>query len=332
MSKLGIDVSDNNGVLDWDALRSQIDFAIIRLGYGSDIEYQDDRQAIRNMEECERLGIPYGTYIYSYALSEDEVISEFEHCVRMLGGRNPQLGVWFDMEDDDDYKDEHGMNVYENADTMNYFCNKFCELASNAGYKTGTYTNEDYCRNVVTDLHYPLWLAIWGPSEPSRDCVIWQYTNDGHFDGHSCRFDLNYYYGEFESNKEPEVVVDETPSHTEVDIDELANAVIRGDYGNGEERKEKLGNLYDIVQDRVNTIMGETTSTKYTTPVEDNSAPTELYVGQDVKFTGSYDYDGIALEYTDRPYKIAEIEGDRVVLTIYDEVYAAVNINEVVPQ
>ena len=38
-------------------------------------------------------------------------------------------------------------------------------------------------------------------------------------------------------------------------IEELARAVIRGDYGNGQERKNRLGNLYNKVQARVNEIL-----------------------------------------------------------------------------
>ena len=38
-------------------------------------------------------------------------------------------------------------------------------------------------------------------------------------------------------------------------IEELAKAVIRGEYGNGQERKKKLGNLYNEVQKRVNEIL-----------------------------------------------------------------------------
>jgi hypothetical protein len=39
-------------------------------------------------------------------------------------------------------------------------------------------------------------------------------------------------------------------------IDALADAVIRGEYGNGEERKRRLGNLYSQVQKRVNQKLG----------------------------------------------------------------------------
>lgn len=39
-------------------------------------------------------------------------------------------------------------------------------------------------------------------------------------------------------------------------INALADAVIRGEYGNGQERKHRLGNLYEAVQARVNQKLG----------------------------------------------------------------------------
>lgn len=47
---------------------------------------------------------------------------------------------------------------------------------------------------------------------------------------------------------------------TSTNIDEIARAVIRGDYGNGEERKQKLGNLYSEVQARVNEMLGNSSN------------------------------------------------------------------------
>lgn len=41
----------------------------------------------------------------------------------------------------------------------------------------------------------------------------------------------------------------------EIMIDELAREVIRGTFGNGDERKCRLGTLYDPVQKRVNEIV-----------------------------------------------------------------------------
>lgn len=48
----------------------------------------------------------------------------------------------------------------------------------------------------------------------------------------------------------------QTDSLSEEDIDRLAREVIRGNYGNGQERKDKLGSHYQEIQDRVNQILG----------------------------------------------------------------------------
>lgn len=63
-----IDVSVHNGVIDWDKVKaSGIGGVLMRCGYGSDIESQDDKMFKRNADECSRLGIPFGVYLYSYA-------------------------------------------------------------------------------------------------------------------------------------------------------------------------------------------------------------------------------------------------------------------------
>ena len=46
-------------------------------------------------------------------------------------------------------------------------------------------------------------------------------------------------------------------------IEDLAQKVIAGEYGNGEERKQKLGSLYNEVQNKVNEILsGKSSTTK----------------------------------------------------------------------
>lgn len=49
-------------------------------------------------------------------------------------------------------------------------------------------------------------------------------------------------------------IKDPVPEPT-IDIEQLARYVIDGKYGNGQERKEKLGNLYEQVQHKVNEIL-----------------------------------------------------------------------------
>ena len=63
MVKHGIDVSKFQGLIDWQEVKKHIDFAIIRCGYGSNLESQDDPYFKRNADECTRLKIPLG-FIY----------------------------------------------------------------------------------------------------------------------------------------------------------------------------------------------------------------------------------------------------------------------------
>ena len=195
----GIDVSYSQGIIDWEKVKATgIEFALIRAGYGSDIESQDDAQAVRNMQECERLGIPYGVYLYSYALKIENAVSEAEHALRVVKNFNPQMGIWFDMEDADGYKTKKGLNVYNERELITEMCETFCDKITEAGYKTGVYANKNYFDNVIItdDIKYPLWLAHWGIDEPSMPCLFWQYTSDGSVDGINGRVDMNYYYGE----------------------------------------------------------------------------------------------------------------------------------------
>lgn len=224
----GIDVSYSQGAIDWEKVKAAgIDFAIIRVGYGSDIESQDDVQAVRNMQECERLGIPYGVYLYSYALKVENAVSEAKHALRMIEGFNPVLGIWFDMEDADGYKAGKGLNVYNERELITEMCKTFCDKIAEAGYKTGVYANKNYFDNVIITIKYPLWLAHWGIDEPSMECLIWQYTSNGAVDGvASERVDMNYYYGELpdmqpEEPAEPEEETEE--SVTKYDVGDVVS-------------------------------------------------------------------------------------------------------------
>ncbi len=48
----GIDISEFNGDVNIDALKGQIDFVIIRCGYGSNYTNQDDTQYENNVRKC----------------------------------------------------------------------------------------------------------------------------------------------------------------------------------------------------------------------------------------------------------------------------------------
>ena len=87
MAKKVIDVSYHNGTIDWEKVKAAgVDGAILRCGYGMDRSDQDDKQWARNLSECERLGIPKGVYLYSYADTEAKARSELAHILRLIKG------------------------------------------------------------------------------------------------------------------------------------------------------------------------------------------------------------------------------------------------------
>lgn len=93
----GIDVSTFQGDIDWQKVKdSGIEFAIIRCGYGDDLTQYDDAKWKRNADECTRLGIPFGAYLYSYAASIGEAESEAAHALRLLYGYKLSYPVYLD--------------------------------------------------------------------------------------------------------------------------------------------------------------------------------------------------------------------------------------------
>lgn len=228
-----IDVSGHDGLIDWDSAKEHIEGVIIRIGYGNDYAYQDDKQAVQNMDECERLGIPYGVYIYSYAMTMQETESEISHTLRMLKGRNPVRGVWFDMEDADEYKKNHGMDVYSEEDRtlLTDICIRFIEEMHSRGYITGVYANYDYYKNVLDTNRlsmtegFNMWLAHWDVEEPDMDCMMWQFgayrIGDHEFDG-------NIYYADYSSPYKDAYI--ETSAQAGRKVNVVYQAQIDGDY------------------------------------------------------------------------------------------------------
>ena len=228
-----IDVSGHDGLIDWDSAKEHIEGVIIRIGYGNDYAYQDDKQAVQNMDECERLGIPYGVYIYSYAMTMQETESKISHTLRMLKGRNPVRGVWFDMEDADEYKKNHGMDVYSEEDRtlLTDICIRFIEEMHSRGYITGVYANYDYYKNVLDTNRlsmtegFNMWLAHWDVEEPDMDCMMWQFgayrIGDHEFDG-------NIYYADYSSPYKDAYI--ETSAQAGRKVNVIYQAQIDGNY------------------------------------------------------------------------------------------------------
>ena len=204
MRENGIDVSYANGRVDWEKVRGSVDFAILRCGYGSDLASQDDEQWERNVTECIRLGIPWGAYLYSYAMTVVEARSEVAHVLRLLKGRKPVFPVFLDMEDSDGYKAKRGGLSRRTATD---FCKLFCLELTAAGYPAGVYANKDWAVNrlYMGELSvFPFWLAQYNDEATYPGTYdLWQYASDGTVPGITGKVDMNYSYRDFSAGKSP---------------------------------------------------------------------------------------------------------------------------------
>ena len=264
MTKLGVDVSKHNGNVDWQAVKNAGygSFAIIRAGYGGDYTNQDDPQFERNVNECEKLGIPYGVYLYSYALNTNDAKGEVNHILRLLKkvGKNFKYGVWFDMEDADGYKKKHGM---PSNSTLVDICYTFCETVENAGYYVGIYASLSWLNNQLNNSkldRFDKWVAQWNNTGCTykKTYSIWQNTNNVSIGGK--RFDGNKLIRDFATSSQSGGT---TPKKSN---EELANEVIAGKWGNGQDRKNRLTNAgydYQAVQNIVNQKLGATGTSYY---------------------------------------------------------------------
>ncbi|MCH4240020.1 MAG: hypothetical protein LKF71_07130 [Oscillospiraceae bacterium] len=176
MAYRGIDVSYCNGCVDWAKAKSAgLQFAVLQLGYGEDSTNQDDCQFNRNVSECERLHIPWGAYLYSYAQTVSGAQSELQHMLRLLRGHHPQYPVFIDMEDADGYKGRNG-GIPSRA-TNTAIIKTVCNGLQRAGYKAGYYVNKDWYDNRIDPAQlsaYSFWYARPGVPTPDKHCDIWQ--------------------------------------------------------------------------------------------------------------------------------------------------------------
>ncbi len=192
----GVDVSENNGQVNWQAVKDAgIDFAIIRLGYGN--KHLDGR-FYENINSAIAAGLQIGVYYYSYALTVEAAKAEADFAIDILKdcGIDPEdleMGVWFDMEDADGYKRENGM---PDNQTITDMCSAFIVECNKAGYSCGVYANLDWLENKIytTQLadYVPYWCAQWGSKCDWPNAKMWQYTDKLRIGGKY--FDGNYYF------------------------------------------------------------------------------------------------------------------------------------------
>ena len=212
----GIDVSHHQGIIDWETVQQEIDYAIVRL---CDFYHQQpdgtcklDKQFENNIKKCEELNIPVGVYYYSHATTEEEAVTEARFVADSLKAYSLEYPVYMDIE-----TEEQNAMIDENQQQMKeVIISAMTELESE-GYFAGVYCNggsEDNTKRkeFIADISkvYNCWLTSNATYNiavdfedfkaedyeiltiPNDEIAMYQYSQQGQIDGISGNVDLNY--------------------------------------------------------------------------------------------------------------------------------------------
>ena len=187
----GIDISTWNGALNWTKIKQQYDagtisFVIIRCGYGANLEKNDDDYWKRNADACTKYGIPFGVYLYSYALTVEDSLDEADHVLRLVEGYNPTYPIYYDFENT---KTQTNISGEQKRDMVYAFCDK----VKAQGYEVGFYSMRSW---IASDKHlglvdyeakdYSLWIAEFNPTlKYTKSFDLWQCTSEYKLTGQS---------------------------------------------------------------------------------------------------------------------------------------------------
>jgi len=259
MSKFGIDISHHNGDIDFNKVKNYIDFIILKLGNsGDNKKFWLDDKFETYYNECKRLNIPVGVYVYSYTNSVENARLAGQEVAKYLQNKSLNLPVYIDMEDKE-------IKV-EGKDKLTELVIAFNTEIEKGGFWAGVYANRDWFNNYLNKdeikRRYTTWIATYcaGTNKYEGEYDMWQNSSDGHISGITGRVDTNYMYRDLIT----EIGNIKETEHKK-SVDEIAREVIDGKWSSGEERKrrlEKAGYNYRQVQDEVNRLLKNKKSVK----------------------------------------------------------------------
>lgn len=203
----GIDVSDNQGKIDWTQVAAAgVQFAIIRSVRRSG---KADYQFMTNLAGCRKYNIPVAVYKYTYAVTEDRAQEEARQVVALLQQYNLAAGtmVWWDVED------RNTLQPLGSA-KLTALIQVARTVIEAAGYRFGIYVGLYVYTEGWFDFNQfasaPLWVARYYNNynvmqfdtdpdqsrkpEVNRAIWGWQYTSTGRVPGINGNADLDIFY------------------------------------------------------------------------------------------------------------------------------------------
>ena len=206
----GVDISKHNSV-NWNKVSpKEIDFVIIRAGFGFDTE---DPTFRTNIENAIRLGLHIGIYWFSYASTVEQARQEAQGCLNVIGQFRKYIDfpVFFDWEYDSYNYIVKNYKITPTKQLVSDMAVAFMETVKKAGYKVGNYSNPDYCNRFFDDRvknNYDTWLAHVGKNGQTLTktsytgkYTMWQYSWKGRPSGFNSDTDMDYCYKDYIGGK-----------------------------------------------------------------------------------------------------------------------------------
>lgn len=197
-----IDVSEHNGrISDWKKVIDDngVDGVIVRLGYSG----TEDKELAHNVKELNRLGIPYGVYLYTYAENETDAENDANQTIELLKKYKMNLSypIYYDVENWE-YVNK-SKRAPSDTGTWVKIINKYMATMKQAGYQNVNVYS--YRQLLQTRLNHPdilqhvNWVAAytdaldWNNPHYSGE-KGWQYTSSDYLKGIRGRVDVSVWY------------------------------------------------------------------------------------------------------------------------------------------
>lgn len=267
----GIDVSRYQGSIDFNKVKaSGIEFVMIRCGTGYGQKACKDVKFETYYKQAKAAGLKVGTYFYSYAPSVTQARAEAAWVLDWIKGKQFDYPIVFDME-------EQRVAKLGKA-KVSAIAIAFCSVVEHAGYYVSIYSSKSWIESYyVSEVYeqFDLWVAQWASKCTYKgNYGMWQYTDKGIVPGVTGGVDCNIAYKDYPTiiknaglngftkpvrpTTKPATKPSAPVTPPKKTVNQLAQEVLDGKWGNGEDRKKKLkaaGYDYDKVQAKVNALI-----------------------------------------------------------------------------
>ncbi len=196
---LGIDVSQYNGTINWNAVKAAgVSFVIIRCGFrgytkGGLIE---DTNFHSYASGAQAAGLKVGVYFFSQATNEKEAVEEASMAVAMAKQHKISYPIFIDSEYANGSHTGRADKLTKAQRTA--VCKAFCETVKSAGYTPGVYASKFwYYDNLDASAlnSYKIWLAHYTKATDYKGKYeLWQNSCTGKINGINGNVDINTSY------------------------------------------------------------------------------------------------------------------------------------------